>query len=327
MLSVFRRYRPISVGAVVRSNTQTLPGSLAKVPFGDRLLGPAPSLTKMTLQVTLDPRNPAALAAMAQAVSTPGSPAYHHFLTPSEVARRYGPTPATIAAVASALKAEGLTVGAVSGTGLSLTVKATVARVESAFSTPIAAYRLPTGGVGYDNEKSPSVPTSVASRIQGVLGLDTLDQPTSVDAPMAPVRGTGVTDPVRVSPLTSQPTPTSSCISGIDADEQNGALDADDLAQAYSFGSLYAHNDYGSGSTVALVELADSSYSPSDIATFANCYGITVGPNQITEENVDGASNVVGVDTTETELDIETSCSFTGASGQYRGLRRHEQPL
>ena len=35
-----------------------------------------------------------------------------------------------------------------------------------------------------------------------------------------------------------------------------GALDAAQLAQAYSFGPLYTANHYGAGTTVALVEMS-----------------------------------------------------------------------
>jgi YVTN family beta-propeller protein len=156
------------------------------------------------------------------------------------------------------------------------------------------------------------VPTSIASEIQGVLGLDTLNQPTDLDTPLSPDQGASTKPLPYVTPLTSQPTPTgSSCTSDIDTDQSDyGTLDADDLAQAYSFGSLYAHNDYGAGSTVALIELAGAGYSASDISTFANCYGISLGANQITEENVDGGSNTIGSGTVEAELDIETVLSL-----------------
>ncbi len=47
-------------------------------------MGPAPTSTPLPLTVTLKPRDPAALAAEVQAVSDPGSPEYHHFLTPAQ---------------------------------------------------------------------------------------------------------------------------------------------------------------------------------------------------------------------------------------------------
>ena len=127
--------------------------------------------------MTLKPRDPSALAAEVQAVSDRGSPEYRHFLTPAEVARRFGPTPATIAQVTASLRREGLTVGVPSATGLSLPVSGTVAQVQSAFSTPISKYRLASGRTGYDNATAPQVDDSVAPQIEGILGLDTLSPP------------------------------------------------------------------------------------------------------------------------------------------------------
>ncbi len=82
---------------------------------------------------------------------------------------------------------------------------------------------------------------------------------------------------------TGQPTPTrDTCPSsnGLSV-EQSGATTGRsrlrELAQAYAFDPLYSSNDYGAGSTVALVEMAGAGYSSSDINAFASCYGITLG--------------------------------------------------
>jgi subtilase family serine protease len=286
-----------------------LPGGTAPVPPGDTVIGPANTTTTLSLTVTLEPRDPTALAAAAQAVSTPGSPTYRQFLAPGQFAQLYGPTSATISAVTSALRALGLTVGSPTGPELSLPVKATVAQAESAFSTPILAYRLPSGNNGYYNTAAPSVPASVASDIEGVIGLDTLNQPHSGSVPS---RAGNPGSPAR--PLTAgatapgQPTPTgSTCTSEIEGVQSSyGAWDADDLAQAYSFGSVYTGGHYGAGATVAIVELTGAGYSSSDISTFAGCYGITLGANQIKEEFVDGSTGATNGDNSESELDIET---------------------
>ncbi len=323
----------IAAGASSGQSMQTLPGEVAPVPPGDTLLGPADASSTLSLDVTLQPRDPAALAAAVQAVSTPGSAQYHQFIDDAQFAQLYGPTSATISQVTSALEQEGLTVGAVFGTDLSLPVTATVAQVESAFATPIDAYRLPSGSTGYYNTAAPSVPASVAPQIEGVVGLDTLNQPRPADGltppaippSKAPRPAGGLTPPVKPtssSPLApapqlapGQPTPTgATCISDIDGvNTDYGALDADSLAQAYSFGSLYSANHYGAGATVALVELGGAGYSLSDITTFAGCYGITLGGSQITETDVDGGG-ATGPNTLEAELDIETVLSLAPAA-------------
>ena len=293
---------------------EPLHGHLAAVPPGATPLGPAPSSVVLPLTVTLQPRDVAALAAEAQAVSDSASPQYHRFLTPQQFAQRYGPTQGTIAQVTATLRSEGLTVGAPSATGLSLPVSGTVAQVQSALDTPIDRYRLSSGKIGYHNRAAPQVPAAVAPQIQGILGLDTLSPPqptTSVPAANASgsgPRALGVTpEGAPGQPEPSGSTCTMSSNNSVSNAESYGALDAPQLAQAYSFDPLYSSSDYGAGTTVALVELGGAGYSSSDISTFANCYGITPGVGQVTEKSVLGGGSGSNV---EAELDIETVLSL-----------------
>src|SRR3984957_18710879 len=302
-----------SSAAAAGAGREKLPGHLSVVPPGATLVGPAPTSTALPLTITLKPRDPAALAAEAQAVSDPKSPEYRHFLTPGQFAQEFGPTQATIAQVSSSLQQAGLTVGTPSATGLSLPVAGTVAQVQSAFSTPISKYRLSSGKTGYDNATAPEVDTTVAPQIEGILGLDTLSPPqpsTSV-----PEASRAVPDPTAdlaaptLSPGQPQPA-TGSCNTAItDVEGSTGALDAPALAQAYSINPLYSSNDYGAGSTVALLEMSGAGYSSSDINTFATCYGITLGTGQVKKVTA-GGGGATGGGTAEAELDIETVLSM-----------------
>ncbi len=294
---------------------EQLPGRQGVVPPGASFLGPAPASTELPLVVTLQPRDPQGLAAEAQAVSDPSSSEYHHFLSPRQFSQRYGATSATIRQVTQDLDAQGLTVGPASTTGLSLPVSGTAAHVQSAFSTTIDRYRLASGKTGLHNRSVPEVPATIAPAIEGVIGLDTLSppQPTTSPPEAAPAGATDRAAASAASPALEpgQPSPvTGTCTSDIDSVKTTyGALDADDLAQAYSFDPLYAAGDYGSGTTVALVELSGAGYSLSDITTFANCYGITLGNGQVSGVAVDGGG-ATGPNTVEAELDIETVLSL-----------------
>ncbi len=294
---------------------EPLHGRQPQVPPGATLLGPAPSSTVLPLTVTLQPRDPAALAAEAEAVSDPTSADYRHFLTPRQFAQRFGPTPGTVAQVTATLRQAGLTVGSASSTGLSLPVSGTVAQVQSAFVTPIDRYRLSSGKTGYHNRSAPEVPVTVAPEIQGILGLDTLSPPqptTTLPLPQASATGPGARA-LGVAPALApgQPAPQSgSCQTEITGVQTSyGARDAVQLAQAYSFDPLYASSDYGAGTTVALVEMSGAGYSSGDITTFAHCYGITLGSGQVTEKAVAGGG-ATGGGTVEAELDIDTVLSL-----------------
>ena len=290
---------------------EPLHGHQALVPPGATLLGPAPSSAELPLVVTLQPRDQAALSAEAHAVSDPASPDYHRFLTPGEFAQRYGPTPATIAQVTAQLKQSGLTVGPPSSTGLSVPVSGTVAQVQSAFATPIDRYRLSSGKTGYHNRAAPEVPVAVAPQIEGILGLDTLSPPhpsTTLPQANASVPRTGALG-AESAPAFNQPAPAAgNCASNISQVQHSfGALSAVDLAQAYSFDPLYSSGNYGSGKTVALVEMSGAGYRSTDIGQFATCYGIT---NPQVSQRIVAGGGATGGGTVEAELDIETVLSL-----------------
>jgi Pro-kumamolisin, activation domain/MBG domain (YGX type) len=290
-----------------------LHGRQAEVPPGATPVGPEPASSVLPLTITLQPRDPAALAAQVRAVSDPTSPEYHRFLTPAQFARRYGPDPSTIASVTTSLRSQGLTVGPPSATGLSVPVSGTAAQEEAAFATPIERYRLASGATGHRNVKVPELPVSVAPAVQGILGLDTLSPPRpTASLPTARSGAAGPAAAATPALAAGQPSPTAgSCSSSIGGVQSSyGALDAPQLAQAYSFDPLYGSGDYGAGSTIALVEMYGAGYSTSDITTFANCYGISLSNGQVSPKSVLGGPNTPGDGTVETELDIEAALSM-----------------
>jgi DNA-binding beta-propeller fold protein YncE len=296
----------------------SIPGNLGSLPPGATLVGPASSNTKLQLIVTLEPRDPAALATAVKSVSDPASPKYHHFLTPEQFASQYGPTATAVDSVRNLLKSDGLAVGQPSAAGLSLPVSGTVGQVASALSTLFSTYRLASGRTGYRANAPPQLPSNVASSVEGILGLDTLNPPQPTDLRAPPARPASA-KPTSTNPTTGatpelapgQPSPGASCAQAISNFEGQGALDAVELAQAYSFDPLYQTGqaaDYGLGSTIALVELYGAGYSSSDIASFASCYGITLGNGQVSGR-MNGVGTI-GTGTEESELDIETALSL-----------------
>ena len=88
-------------------SARTTIGRTAPVPQGAARLGPAPATAPLRIDVVLEPRDPSALARFAAAVSTPGNPQYRHFLPRGQLARAFGPTPATVASVRAALTGAG----------------------------------------------------------------------------------------------------------------------------------------------------------------------------------------------------------------------------
>jgi len=222
-----------------------------------------------------------------------------------------------ISTVSSTLESLGLSVGPVSATGLALPVTGTVAQIESAFDTTISDVHEPSGRIGYVNELAPRISATISSYVQGVVGLDTLVQPQPTNSgPLKAVLPTGehIVDHQSVdtpTPSTGQPTPTASCGGTFtQLESQYGSHTANQFAQSYDLDPLYAAGAYGSGTTVALAEFGAANYVPSDISTFASCYGIS--SYQLSEEG--DASLGTGDNSDETELDIETVLSLAPAA-------------
>jgi subtilase family serine protease len=248
---------------------------------------------RLGVTVTLEPRDPAALSARAEAVSTPGTPQYRHFLSEPAFVRLFAPSAATVASVVSTLRAEGLHTGAVSADRLSVPVTATAAQLSRAFSITLATVRLPSGRVAYANTAAPEFDAALAPAIEGVIGLDDLTVPEPLGFTPSPAH----TRPHLAPSVTTggpQPCPTASS----DADEF-GAYTADQLASAYQFSSFYEAGDWGAGQTVALFEL--ESYLPSDISTYQSCYKTSTS---VTNVPVHGGSGS-GAGKGEAALDIE----------------------
>jgi len=256
-------------------------------------MGGLPGDNRISVDVALRPADPDGLTAFDQAVTTPGSPLFRHFLAPGEFASRFGPAPSTIAATRAWLRGQGLTVGPTAGDGLLIPVSGPVSLVGQAFGVGFVQDRLPSGRIVREPTQRPSVPSDLAPTVQGVVGLDDLATATPQLARPAP----GPAPPR--APSTGGPVAhagPSACGSA-----QSVGTTATELAQAYSMTSLYPA-DEGQGVTVGIYELEP--YSPSDISAFETCYGIST---VVTPVPVD----IPGVDATdspgsgESALDIE----------------------
>jgi subtilase family serine protease len=276
-------------------------GALLAALAGPAFAAPLPAATPLHVTVTLRPRDPAALAGYAQAVSTPGSSAYLHYLTPAQFARRFGPTPVQIARVRRSLRAHGLDPGPTAAGGLSIPLRATAGRLEHGLSVSLHTRSLPGRRTAIAATATPSLGRGTAGVVQSVLGLNTTSAPHPLLARA----------PVRVPPLvraprsalarsphvaTGGPQPCSSASST--AAGQN-AHTADQIASAYDFSGLYGAGDVGSGVTVAIYELEPN--LPSDIAAYQACYGTHVPVSYVPVDGGVGSGPGSG----EAALDIE----------------------
>src|SRR5436305_15271807 len=102
-----------SATALAAGPGQVRVGGAPPVASAARDIGGLAAATRMHVTILLKGRQAAELAAYARGVSTPGSPLYRAYLTPSQFAQRFGAVPGRIKAVQASLRAHGLSVGRV----------------------------------------------------------------------------------------------------------------------------------------------------------------------------------------------------------------------
>jgi hypothetical protein len=277
-----------------------------------RIGSPAASAT-VSGDVALRPRDPAAVATAAVAVSNPRSPDYRHYLAAGAFRAKYGPSETTIATVESTLRAAHLTVSSVSKNGMLIHFTGTAAQAGAALHTGFASYRLAGGRTGTEMTSAPAFPSSVASDVTGVIGLDTLAKPVSSIEHWTKghaALSNPVTRTTTRAPIAGAPTPCPAATKN--ATRENG-LTYDHLAHTYGLDGLFRSGDLGAGQHVAVYELAP--YVPQDVTTFETCYFGAAGAadmaTRLHSVLVDGgAGSGVGPGSDEADLDVQDVAAF-----------------
>ncbi len=263
----------------------------AVLPAHDRVTGPVAPSAALHVTLALTPRDPARLAAYARAVSDPGSPVYHHFLTVAGFAHRFGASAREVASVAAALRRQGLTPGPASRNRLSLPVSGTSSQMQRAFDTRLRRVRLAGGGTALADMRAPSLPARVAGLVQGVAGLNTLP----ALAPQGLVRSDPGAGAVAVPHTVASVGGPQSCAGAA----STSADTAQEIAFAYGLDGLWDAGDLGAGVTIAAFELEP--YTASDIAAYQSCYGTSATVVPITVAGGPATTHQSG----EAALDIE----------------------
>jgi hypothetical protein len=275
-------------------------GHAPRRPLDSHELGRLAGATRLRVLVTLKPQT--GLAGYAQAITTPGSSLYHHYLSVGQFRQQFGASPATIKAVTDSLRTAGLDPGRVSADGLGIAVDASSSQLSRAFNTSFERLRLPSSRVAFTNTSAPELAAAVAPHVLAILGLNSLNPLSTGFVKRRAIR----TSSLRARPqISASGGPTNSCLPDGTAGGADGSYwNADQIAQAYGFNGYYAAGNEGAGQTVALIELEPN--LSSDIAEYETCYGISPTINYTP---VDGGADSSGTGgqagSGEAALDIE----------------------
>ena len=236
--------------------------------------GTVASDRRISLQISLTPRNREGLTAFLRQVADPRSAQYKHYLTVRRFADRFGADAATLAQVTAYLRAQGLDVGAPTANRLTLAATGTAAQVERAFGTRLATFHeARTGRDFFANTAAPQLPAAIAAAVSDISGLNDYARFTSSAVPAA----TGHTHSRAVTGLTPA-----------------------QARSAYNLTSALGAGYNGAGSTVALLEF--SAFKQSNISAYDSHFALKP-PTPAVVKVGGGTTDLSGE--VEDELDIE----------------------
>jgi len=133
--------------------------------------GPVDPNAEIGFRVYLGWNNPSAAVALAQAVSDPRSSSYRQYLTPGQFRQRFAPSQAQVAAIQSWLESQGFTLNYTPKNNHYVSAQGTVGQAQAAFATQFAMYNV-NGKTLRSPSADVSIPSSLASTVTGVIGLD-----------------------------------------------------------------------------------------------------------------------------------------------------------
>jgi hypothetical protein len=245
---------------------------LPAVPEGALQLGRVSARDVLTADLALVPRDKSGLEAYAEAVTSTNSPLSGRYLSSGQFAAEFGPSASVIDAVKTALRHDDLKVGSVMDGGLLISFSGPAGQVGAAFDTTFDNYRLDGGRVAYAETAAPTLPATIASYLEAVVGLDDLSRPIPVAALKGgkghgAAKGPATHSSAGVGPV--------ACPAATKAAAHYGGLTDQAIANAYGVDGLYQRNEGGAGETIGVYELEP--FPMSDIQTFDTCY---FGANQ-----------------------------------------------
>jgi len=268
-------------GAAAPSGRTTLPGSVPAWATAHNRAGTADPSAAVGFRVYLGWQDATAASSLAQAVSDPASSSYGHYLTPAQFRARFAPTRAQVGAVRSWLRSQGFSVEYTPQNNHYVSAGGTVAQAAAAFGASFGMYRVDGLTVRSPSENV-SVPSSLASIVSGVVGLDDSAQF------------------VRTDSRAGDAPPPAAFVSASPCSTYWGQSQATGFTNPYGTGTLpYAPCGYtpqqvkgaygisgydGSGQTVAIIDAYAAPTITQDVNQWSVNRGLpTLAPNQFTQ--------------------------------------------
>jgi subtilase family serine protease len=149
----------------------TLPGSVPSWANSHNYVGATDASDSVGFRVYLGWQNPDAVLSLAQAVSNPRNASYRQYLTPAQFRQQFAPSQADVNAVQSWLRGEGFTIVYTPQNNHYVSAEGTIAQASAAFGVDFDMYQV-QGLIVRSPNSNVSIPSSLATVVSGVLGLD-----------------------------------------------------------------------------------------------------------------------------------------------------------
>jgi len=241
-----------------------LSGTVPALVAHSTLIGPVDPRQSLSLSFSLKLRNADLLRQYLATINQPRALNYHRYLSAAQIENAFAPAPSAHAAALSYLSQAGFTVTKVYQQRLLIDFRGTVGLAEQVFRVQINNYRASSGTMFYANPTNPLLPSSLIGVVQGIDGLNNIVHWSHPPLPVAKRHPVGKQE--------NNAGPANVACPG----HGSQYYTPDQTASAYNLDGLYSQGYHGEGQTVALFEL--SSYLPSDLSTYAACYGQSHAP-------------------------------------------------
>ena len=232
----------------------------------------------INITVSLDFRNVSGLNSLLSSLYNPGSPLYHHWLSPRQFYDRFGPYPSTVSAVESYMESFGARVTSVSSNGILIHFTATEGQLQKALGITFYSFRL-DGKAYYTSTGQTALPYNIAVYVTGIQGLQ--------DYVVATHPSISSGSSVLSASFTPSPAPSASA-------PYNPAT----IREAYNFTGLYNRGVSGKGVSVAIVTAY--TFVSSELQYFDGTFGISAA--NVRQVQPDGATSATSLEST---LDAE----------------------
>jgi pseudomonalisin len=215
-------------------------------------------LSHLTVVLKRSPGQQQAFEEFLRQQQDPGSPKFHHWLTPVEVGEQFGASAQDIEAVTSWLQEQGLRVDGVANSRVRIVFSGPAASVGAAFASRLHTY-LVDGESRISPAGVPQIPAALSAVVQAVHGLQSMHERSD--------QRSGV-EQVRTFP--GDRTKGTSCTGGV----CTHFIWPNDFAAIYDVNPVFQQGINGAGQTIAIIGRANV-YLP-DIENFQARSGLAV---------------------------------------------------